>query len=65
MIARTWFLLCCAWAFAFIGNGLTKADGVQRLDVAIAAAPFIAGVALYLALRFVVYGTRPRSTYRR
>lgn len=57
MIARAWLLLCALWAFAFIGNGATKVDGIQRGDVIIAAAPWVIGFALVQALRFVVTGS--------
>lgn len=56
MIARLWLLLSCLWALAFLGNGLTKKDGVQNLDVGIAAAPFVIGLVLKRAGHFVVQG---------
>lgn len=57
MIARAWFLLSCVWAFAFIGNGLTKAHGLGGVDIGLAAAPFAVPIVLALAFRFITTGT--------
>ena len=53
---RLWFALSMLWAVVFIGNGLTKVDGIQTGDVMLAMAPLIAGQVLIAVALWVVRG---------
>jgi hypothetical protein len=56
MVKRLWFVLSMLWAVVFIGNGLTKVDGLQTGDVMMAVAPLIAGQVLIALALWVVRG---------
>jgi hypothetical protein len=53
---RLWFALSMLWAVVFIGNGLTKVDGIQTGDVLLTMAPLIAGQVLIAVALWVVRG---------
>ena len=44
------------WAVVFLGNGLTKVDGIQSGDVALVVAPLIAGPMLAAVALWIVRG---------
>lgn len=57
MLKRLYLVLCCLWAVALIGNGLTREGGVQSWDIQFAAAPFVAGWLLVRIARFIAWGS--------
>ena len=57
MFKRAWLVFALLWAFAFLGNGLSKADGIRRLDVVLAFAPLV----VMRVARFIVLGAQPRT----
>lgn len=54
MLKRLWLVISLLWAAFVLWGGSTRARGIHDVDVVIAAAPFIAAIALPRVLRFVV-----------
>jgi hypothetical protein len=62
MLTRAWFLVSMVWAALMFWNYSTREihGPLSAFDTLFALAPLLAGVFLYLSVRYIVHGPRKR-----